>query len=198
MADAKNNVAILSEAAPSGAVGNDVVSIAYYDHATAGNLLGGGTVSNNPSPLVLGEKYELAIGALVLRQPVAVGTEITQVATAVTAGSGVRNVTVDSASNISNGQDIAIAGRVYRVSTQSGTTLTLSSDIVIDIAVDDSVRHPLETEEAAKRKLEGLISGGIWIEYYNTDQWTDIQPTAANKVAFATRTAVTESQFTIS
>ena len=69
MATAKNNVVIQSIAAPAGAVGSDCTDVSLWDAATGGNFLATQSISTNPAALVLGEKYEFAVNALVLNQP---------------------------------------------------------------------------------------------------------------------------------
>ena len=149
---------------------------------------------------MLGEKYEHTAGSLILRQPVttvAFGTAKTLSAAAAAAAT---TVTVNSAADIENNQYIAIdhgtvsgdvrGFRAYKVSSQSGTTLTLSTGLKWSAANGASVHLALETEEAAKRKLEGLItSSGLYIEYFTTD-WEDTHFGTVNKVSFSSRTHV--------
>ena len=165
MADAKNNAVVRSDAASDTVINSggslrpeaerDVISIAFYDAATDGNLLGGGTVGNDPNPLVLGERYEHAIGSIILRQPVVVGSTVTNVNGQVLASANTADVVVDDATGLSANDYIAIAGKVYEIDSIASNTLTLTANVAIDIADDAIVAYPLETEESAKRKLEG-------------------------------------------
>ena len=72
MAQAANNAAITSIAAPTGAVGDDVTHISLWTVETGGSLLQWTLIdsSENPDPLALGDTYVLAIGALVIESDV--------------------------------------------------------------------------------------------------------------------------------
>ena len=185
---------------PDGAVGQDVMSIAYFTGSSGGDALGGGAISNNPASLVLGEKYEHAAGSLIIRQPVATIAFDSAKTLSAAAAADATTVTVSSAADIENNQYIAIdhgtvnsdvrGYRAYKVSSQSGTTLTLSTGLKWAASSGASVRLALETEVAARRKLQGLIgTGGLYIEYFTTS-WEDSHFGTANKVAFTQRTHV--------
>ena len=73
MAQASNTSAVQSIAAPAGAVGDDCTHIGLWDAETGGTFLQSMAISTNPSALALGEKLEIAAGALVIDQPTAVG-----------------------------------------------------------------------------------------------------------------------------
>ena len=65
--------AVQSAPAPSGAVGEDASWINVWDALTGGNSLGRQAISTNPDQLALGDRYELAAGALVFTQPEGAG-----------------------------------------------------------------------------------------------------------------------------
>ena len=72
MATAKNRNARQSIAAPSGAVGEDVTHLTFWDHATNSadaNYLQKVAVSGDPNALTLGATYEIAAQAIVFTQP---------------------------------------------------------------------------------------------------------------------------------
>ena len=73
MAMAQNSTLIRSVAAPSGAVGDDCTHVALWDDASGTTFLGSRAISTNPSALQLGERLEIAPGALTLSQPVGDG-----------------------------------------------------------------------------------------------------------------------------
>ena len=66
MATARNETTVTSAAAQAAQVGNDCTHISLWDAAVGGNLLGQKAITGNPAPLALGEKFEIAAGALVL------------------------------------------------------------------------------------------------------------------------------------
>ena len=68
MAQAANTNIVLSAQAPQAAVGEDCTIVTAWDAAAAGNFLQEMTISTNPDALVLGERYEIAAGALVFEQ----------------------------------------------------------------------------------------------------------------------------------
>ena len=61
---ASNTDAIQSAAAQSGDVGDDCTHISLWDAVTAGNMLWRGTITTDPSALALGERFQIAAGAL--------------------------------------------------------------------------------------------------------------------------------------
>ena len=73
MAQATNTNAVQSIAAPAGAVGDDCTHVSAVDAETGGTFLQSMAISTNPSALALGEKLEIAAGALVIDQPTAAG-----------------------------------------------------------------------------------------------------------------------------
>ena len=75
MATATSSVRALSGPAPAGAVGNDCTHYAAWDAANGGNLLQTGAIEAAPNPgaLQLGERLEVAVGAIVLTQNPSVG-----------------------------------------------------------------------------------------------------------------------------
>ena len=66
MATATNTAAIVFEAAPADAVGDDATHYGIWDAATNGNFLGGDTIGTNPTPLELGERYEIEASSITL------------------------------------------------------------------------------------------------------------------------------------
>ena len=64
MATAVNTAAVSSIAAPAAAVGSDITHVNLWDAETGGNWLQEAAISTNPSALALGERLELAAGAL--------------------------------------------------------------------------------------------------------------------------------------
>ena len=69
MAQASNTNAVQSIAAPAGAVGSDCTHISLWTAESGGDFLGSKLISTDPDALALGERYELAAGALVISQP---------------------------------------------------------------------------------------------------------------------------------
>ena len=76
MPQAANSNAVRSIGAPQGAVGDDCTDISLWSQENGGDFLQSQSISTNPSPLALGERYEFAAGALVINQPV--GTDDTE------------------------------------------------------------------------------------------------------------------------
>lgn len=70
---ATNTNAMLSAAAAGAAVGKDCTQVTLWTAAAGGSFLWGQAISTNPTALTLGEKYEIAAGALVLTQPIGPG-----------------------------------------------------------------------------------------------------------------------------
>ena len=196
MADAKNTDQELSAAAPAGAVDDVVGSIGYYAASSGGDPLGGDDISNTVEALVLGEKFEHAANSLVIRQPVAVDAEITQINNSGGYNAAATQLTVDSNTAIENNQYVAIdhgttnGYRAYKVTAHTDTSITI--DPGLEWSVDDnaSVKVALETEAAARKKLEGLItSSGIYIEYF-TGTWADTHFGTVNRIDLGSRTHV--------
>ena len=69
MATAKNTNVVRSIAAPAGAVGDDCTHISLWDAQQNGNFLQSQQISTDPAALALGERYEIAVEALVINQP---------------------------------------------------------------------------------------------------------------------------------
>ena len=69
MAQAANTNAVLSTATPAGAVGNDCTHISLWSLENAGDFLGSQAISTDPDALVLGDRYQIAAGALLIDQP---------------------------------------------------------------------------------------------------------------------------------
>ena len=68
MATAKNTDAVLFTVATSTLVGEDATDATLWDSETGGNYLDQKSLSNNPSALVLGERYEIAAEDIVITQ----------------------------------------------------------------------------------------------------------------------------------
>ena len=68
MAQAENTAVVLFQAAPAASVGEDCTHVSLWSALTGGDFLQSQSISTNPSPLALGEQYEIAAGALVLDQ----------------------------------------------------------------------------------------------------------------------------------
>ena len=68
MATARNNVAVSSIAAPTGAVGDDATIVSFWTTETGGSYLDDGTISTNPDALALGDTYSIAINAITFTQ----------------------------------------------------------------------------------------------------------------------------------
>ena len=73
MARGENTNTIESIAAPAGAVGQDCTQVTLWPQAATGTLLWAQAISTDPTALALGEKYEIAAGAIVLTQPTGPG-----------------------------------------------------------------------------------------------------------------------------
>ena len=70
MAEAKNSGIVRSVAAPAGAVGDDCTIVTLWDAESGGNFLREIAITGNPSPLALGQSYEIEAETLIIRQPV--------------------------------------------------------------------------------------------------------------------------------
>ena len=68
MAQASNTNAVQSIAAPAVAVGDDCTHISLWSMETGGDFLQSQAISTDPAALALGERYELAAGALLIEQ----------------------------------------------------------------------------------------------------------------------------------
>ena len=68
MATARNNTAVSSIAAPSGAVGDDSTIVSFWTTETGGDYLDDGTISTNPDALALGDTYSIAVNAITFTQ----------------------------------------------------------------------------------------------------------------------------------
>ncbi len=66
MASATNTNEVLSIATPAGAVGDDCTWVSGWDAETGGNFLFRKSISTNPAPLALGDRYRLQAGTLTL------------------------------------------------------------------------------------------------------------------------------------
>ena len=71
MAQATNTNAVLSIAAPAGAVGDDCTHISLWTAEVGGDFLRSQATSTDPDALALGERYQIDAGALVIDQPAA-------------------------------------------------------------------------------------------------------------------------------
>lgn len=70
---ASNTAAVESAAAQAGDVGDDCTHVTLWDALIGGNLLWGGAINTDPSPLALGERFQIAAGALRLEYTAATG-----------------------------------------------------------------------------------------------------------------------------
>ena len=68
MAQASNTLAIQSPQAPLGAVGSDCTQASLWESQFGTGFLQSQALGNNPAPLVLGEVFEIAPGALIIEQ----------------------------------------------------------------------------------------------------------------------------------
>ena len=68
-----NTSAVQSEAAPAGAVGDDLMWVSLWDALTGGTFLHRQSISNDPDPLALGERFNIAAGVMKLIQPTGTG-----------------------------------------------------------------------------------------------------------------------------
>lgn len=73
MATAKNTNQINFQAAPSGAVGETMSHIGFWDAATSGNFLWGASITGSPGALALGDVLYIAGDGLTLTQATATG-----------------------------------------------------------------------------------------------------------------------------
>lgn len=196
MGMARNNAVILSEQAPQGAVGSDVMSVGLYTTMAGGTPIGGMDISTDPDPLTLGQRYEIAVGALELHQPANGGDELTQLSAA--SASGATTITVDAVGNLQANEHIVLNGEAYSIMSVAGVTriITLNEALRANYAVDVSVQVALETHEMTLRKLRGAISGGLYVAYFSS-LWAATNTGTLNLIALA-RSAVAESAWTVS
>ena len=73
MATAKNSALIQSAQAQAGQVGNDATWVSLWDALTNGNHLKNIQIANNPDALILDARFQIAINALVITQPIGAG-----------------------------------------------------------------------------------------------------------------------------
>ena len=71
MSVARNNAEIAWPGASGGAIGQDAMYVGVWDAMTNGNFLFGVQISNNPSPLALGEVYYIDANGLAITQTAA-------------------------------------------------------------------------------------------------------------------------------
>ena len=195
MGVARNNAVVLSEAAPAGAVGQDVMSVALYAALTGGVPLMGMDISTNPDPLELGQRYEVAVNAIALRQDASGGAQLTQVDGNVAAGANA--IVVDAVGDLSVNEHFVIGGQAYSISAiNSGTrTLTLNENLRAAVANNALVQVALETHEMTLRRLRGAIDGGLFLGYFSSS-WEDTNTGTLNGMALA-RSAIPESNWTV-
>ena len=223
MADAKNSEQVDSIQAPSGAVDDDVESLGFYVYESGDNpdgaLLGGGDIGNNPNALVLGEKYRHTAGSLIIRMPIAAGGNLLRidsngdtgdpitvngaVAATTTTGSNITSdIVLSSSEGLVVGQHIAIDSasgyRAYEITAvnSNGTTITVSGNIIFAITNGTNVKIALETEEAAKKKLEGMIdsTNGIHVAYFN-GSWAGTKSGTTNQISELGRTQIADWEY---
>ena len=71
MSVARNNAEIAWPGAMGGAIGQDAMYVGFYESSTGTDFLFGVQISNNPSPLALGEVYYIASNGLAITQTAA-------------------------------------------------------------------------------------------------------------------------------
>ena len=69
MATASNTSAVQSNQTPLAGVGQDCTHVSLWDSETGGNGLDWAAISTDPDALQLGERLQIAAGALVITQP---------------------------------------------------------------------------------------------------------------------------------
>lgn len=192
---ARNNAVILSEAAPAGAVGQDVMSVALYTAATGGTPLTGFDITTDPDPLELGQRYEIAVDALELVQEAGGGAELTTVDGAVAEGAS--TIVVAAVGNLSANEHFVVNGQSYSISNiNAGTrTLTLNETVREAIANGASVQVALETHDATTRKLTGLVDGGLYVGYFSS-LWAATNTGTLNGMSLA-RTSIPQASWTV-
>ena len=186
MALATNNISKQSNATPANAAGQDITWISLWDGSdrSTSQFLARQAITSNPDALAEGDVIRITQNTIRLLQvptgqnllaAIRVtndGADYTTAAPAVTiSGSGGAAATAV----VNDGKvvrvDVTNPGRNYATVPTIGFTPD-SSDTITDAATATAILSGGETEEMARRKLQGAVANGVWVHFHTGDPGT--------------------------
>ena len=187
MATAENDSEVLTNTAPSGAVGEDCTWLSEWTASSGGTFLDRFELTNNPAALQLGDRYRIAPGSIVKTEP---GFKR---GTSVPSSPILGQVFQYSSNQSSLSNHYNTNGTTATTSASSGDIFVYNGSRWIKQSAEAAVSY--QTEAQAVRALTARVAGGLWYQCHGNDPGVN---GTANVITGINRFDVPESEWDIS